>query len=45
MARTVQREMLLTGASAVDLDMREVDPALFPNVVGALRRAGIDPVR
>ena len=23
--------------------MREVDPALFPNVVGALRRAGIDP--
>ena len=23
--------------------MREVDPALFPNVVSALRRAGIDP--
>jgi L-aspartate oxidase len=23
--------------------MRDVDPALFPNVVGALRRAGIDP--
>ena len=23
--------------------MRHVDPALFPNVVGALRRAGIDP--
>jgi L-aspartate oxidase len=25
--------------------MREVDPALFPNVVGALREAGIDPQR
>ena len=23
--------------------MRQVDPALFPNVVGALRKAGIDP--
>jgi L-aspartate oxidase len=29
----------------VDLDMRDVDPALFPNVVSALRRAGIDPER
>jgi L-aspartate oxidase len=44
-ARMVQRQMLLTGATSVDLDMREVDPALFPNVVGALRRAGIDPER
>jgi L-aspartate oxidase len=25
--------------------MREVDPALFPNVVSALRKAGIDPER
>jgi L-aspartate oxidase len=25
--------------------MRDVDPALFPNVVSALRRAGIDPER
>ena len=25
--------------------MRAVDPALFPNVVAALRRAGIDPAR
>jgi L-aspartate oxidase len=25
--------------------MRDVDPALFPNVVGALREAGIDPER
>ncbi len=44
-ARAVQRQMALTGAASVDLDMREVDPALFPNVVTALRRAGIDPER
>jgi L-aspartate oxidase len=44
-ARAVQRQMLLTGRSSVDLDMRSVDPALFPNVVSALRRAGIDPER
>jgi L-aspartate oxidase len=44
-ARAVERQMALTGSSFVDLDMREVDPALFPNVVGALRRAGIDPER
>jgi len=44
-ARAVQRKMESTGARSVGLDMREVDPALFPNVVGALRRAGIDPER
>ncbi len=44
-ARAVQRQMLATDASSVALDMREVDPALFPNVVGALRKAGIDPER
>jgi L-aspartate oxidase len=44
-ARAVQRQMALTGASSVDLDMRDVDPALFPNVVSALRGAGIDPER
>jgi L-aspartate oxidase len=44
-ARAIQRRMLDTGARSVDLDMREVDPALFPNVVSALRRAGIDPER
>ena len=37
--------MTRSGATSVDLDMREVDPALFPNVVEALRRAGIDPER
>jgi L-aspartate oxidase len=42
-ARAVQQQMVLTGAPSVDLDMRDVDPALFPNVVTALRHAGIDP--
>ena len=44
-ARAVQRQMILSGASSVDLDMRAIDPAQFPNVVSALRRAGIDPER
>ena len=44
-ARAIQGELERTGARSVDLDMRRVDPALFPNVVSALRRAGIDPER
>jgi L-aspartate oxidase len=44
-ARAVQQRIDATGRSSVGLDMREVDPALFPNVVSALRRAGIDPER
>jgi L-aspartate oxidase len=44
-ARAVALRMVATGAASVGLDMRDVDPALFPNVVGALRRAGIDPER
>ena len=44
-ARAVARKMQETGASSVALDMRAVDPALFPNVVSVLRRAGIDPAR
>jgi L-aspartate oxidase len=42
-ARAVQRQIAIAGATSVDLDMRAVDPALFPNVVSALRNAGIDP--
>jgi L-aspartate oxidase len=42
-ARAVQRQIDGSGAASVGLDMRDVDPALFPNVVSALRRAGIDP--
>lgn len=44
-ARAVQRRMFETGSDSVGLDMRDVDPALFPNVVTALRSAGIDPER
>jgi L-aspartate oxidase len=44
-ARAVRRQMALDGATSVGLDMREVDPALFPNVISALREAGIDPER
>jgi L-aspartate oxidase len=33
------------AGGVVHLDMRSVDPALFPNVVAALKRAGIDPRR
>jgi L-aspartate oxidase len=44
-ARAIARRMLETERPSVDLDMRHVDPALFPNVVTALRRAGIDPER
>jgi len=44
-ARAVQQRMLSTGTASVGLDMREVDPALFPNVVSALREAGIEPER
>lgn len=44
-ARAVQHQIEGGGSRAVGLDMREVDPALFPTVVSALRRAGIDPQR
>jgi L-aspartate oxidase len=42
-ARAIQLVMAESGTGFVHLDMRAVDPALFPNVVTALRRAGIDP--
>jgi L-aspartate oxidase len=44
-ARAVQRRMAETHSPSVELDMRHVDPALFPNVVTALKNAGIDPER
>jgi L-aspartate oxidase len=44
-ALAVARRMRDTGAPAVGLDMRAIDPALFPNVVAVLRRSGIDPAR
>jgi L-aspartate oxidase len=42
-ARAIESRLAQSGARAVALDMREVDPGRFPNVVGTLRRAGIDP--
>jgi L-aspartate oxidase len=44
-ARAIAHLMTDTGATSVSLDMRTVDPKLFPNVVLALREAGIDPGR
>jgi L-aspartate oxidase len=44
-ALAVQETMLRTGARSVGLDMRSVDPGLFPNVVAALRQSGLDPER
>jgi L-aspartate oxidase len=44
-ARAIFRRLQETGAAAVDLDMRGVDPDRFPNVVAALRDAGLDPAR
>ena len=42
-SRAIQARLRETGASAVGLDMREIDHAHFPNVVAALREAGLDP--
>ena len=42
-ARAVWERMLADGADSVHLDMREIDPALFPNVVETLVAAGLDP--
>jgi L-aspartate oxidase len=44
-ARAIHDELSRTQEPAVALDMREVDPALFPNVVSHLREVGIDPER
>jgi L-aspartate oxidase len=44
-SRAIQNRLRDSGASSVGLDMRAIDPGLFPNVVGALREAGLDPAR
>ena len=44
-ARAIFRILREQQVSAVMLDMRHVDPGRFPNVVGALREAGLDPTR
>ncbi len=44
-SRAIQARLQETGASSVGLDMRSIDPANFPNVIAALRDAGLDPAR
>jgi L-aspartate oxidase len=44
-ARAIFNELARTGERAVGLDMRDVDPGRFPNVVAALREAGLDPAK
>jgi L-aspartate oxidase len=44
-ARAIDVRLSETGARSVGLDMRAIDPALFPNVFSSLRAAGLDPAR
>jgi L-aspartate oxidase len=44
-SRAIQARLTESGKRSVGLDMREIDPGHFPNVVGALREAGLDPIR
>jgi L-aspartate oxidase len=44
-ARAIHERMAASGMPHVHLDMRDVDPLLFPNVVGALQEAGLDPTK
>jgi L-aspartate oxidase len=44
-ARSIWERMRTSGRGSVDLDMRDVDPGLFPNVATALLEAGVDPTR
>jgi L-aspartate oxidase len=44
-SRAINARLQQSGERSVGLDMRAVDPAHFPNVVSALREAGLDPTR
>lgn len=44
-SRAIALRLEETGERSVGLDMRAIDPAHFPNVVAALRDAGLDPMR
>ena len=44
-ARAIRRRMDETNQPHVHLDMRQTDPGRFPNVVTALREAGLDPMQ
>ncbi|HEY3491717.1 MAG TPA: FAD-binding protein, partial [Solirubrobacterales bacterium] len=39
----ILEQMRLDGTAAVQLDLREIDPARFPNVFASLAKAGLDP--
>jgi L-aspartate oxidase len=43
-ARAIFRLLRETGAPAAELDMTAIDPGRFPNIVSALREAGLDPM-
>ena len=44
-SRAIHQRLRESGERSVGLDMRSIDPAHFPNVVSALRDAGLDPTR
>jgi L-aspartate oxidase len=44
-SRAIHEQLQASGERSVGLDMRAIDPARFPNVVTALREAGLDPTR
>jgi L-aspartate oxidase len=44
-ARAIHARLEESGERSVGLDMRGVDATHFPNVVAALREAGVDPTR
>jgi L-aspartate oxidase len=44
-ARAIFHLLQRTGTTHADLDMTMVDEGRFPNIVGALREAGLDPMR
>jgi L-aspartate oxidase len=39
----ILEQMRLDGTAAVELDLREIEPARFPNVFASLSKAGLDP--
>jgi L-aspartate oxidase len=39
----ILEKMRSEGTASVDLDLREIDPARFPNVFASLARAGLEP--
>jgi len=39
----ILERMRTEGTASVDLDLREIDPARFPNVFASLAEAGLDP--